>query len=69
MKLKRWLLKRKYKRLYVEIMQYDMYNCGHRTQLFVDSNYYDLCKKFNETADKLSAIDPACPVFRFDLGG
>ena len=35
--------------------------------LCISSKYYDCCKRFNETADRLSKLDEGCPKFRYDL--
>ena len=60
----KWALKKIYlKTIYV----FDSYDCGHKLLLHISSEYYNACKKFNETADKLSKIDNSCPKFRFDL--
>jgi len=67
MHLLKLILKSKLKRLYIRIQTYDNYNCGHAMQLMVDTSYFNLCKKFNKVADKLSKIDKDCPSFRYNL--
>jgi hypothetical protein len=61
------ILKRKYKNLYLQIQNYEGYDCGHQMMLTISSDYYRLVKSFNEVADKLSKIDKDCPEFRFEL--
>ena len=60
----KWKLKRTYLKTKYGFQDYD---CGHKMLLGISSKYYDLCVKFNETADKLSKIDDTCPAFRYDL--
>ena len=61
------ILKRKYKNLYLQIQNYEGYDCGHKLMLTISSDYYRLVKSFNKVADKLSKIDKDCPKFRFEL--
>ena len=61
------ILKTKYKNLYLQIQNYEGYDCGHKLMLTISSDYYRLVKSFNEVADKLSKIDKYCPKFRFEL--
>lgn len=63
-KIRKFLLKRKAKRLYKKIDGYPMYNCGHRMQMTLDGYYFNLIQKFNRTLDKLSEIDKNCPTGR-----
>ena len=66
--MKKKYLKWKFKRFYLKTKYgFKDYNCGHKTLLSVSSSYYDYCKRFNETADKLSKLDSDCPKFRYDL--
>ncbi len=69
--MKKWILKnrlkKRYKKLYLQIQNYDDYNCGHKMMLYASSDYYNLVESFNEVADKLSEIDKDCPTFRYKL--
>ena len=61
-------LKWKLKRLYLKIKYgFEDYDCGHKILLDISSRYYDLCVRFNETANKLSQLDKNCPKFRYEL--
>lgn len=61
-------LKWRLKRLYLKTKYgFDGYNCGHKMLLGISSEYYNTCKRFNQTADKLSKLDKSCPTFRYDL--
>ena len=64
--MKKVFLKWRYRRLYLRIQRYDMYDCGHAIQMQIDMRYYHLIVTFNYVADKLSEIDPDCPTFRFE---
>ncbi len=61
------ILKRRYKELYLDIQNYKGHNCGHKMMMTVSSEYYNLVRSFNETADELSKIDKDCPKFRFEI--
>ena len=66
--MKKAFLKWRIKRLYLKTKYgFDGYNCGHQMLLGISSDYYNACKKFNETAEKLSKIDSTCPKFRYEL--
>jgi hypothetical protein len=66
--MKKAYLKWKFKRLYLKTKYgFEDYNCGHKVLLGISSRYYDCCKRFNETAERLSKIDEGCPKFRYDL--
>ena len=66
--LKKAVLKSKYKKLYLKIKtDFNDYNCGHKMLLNISSDYYNTCKEFNNTADKLSKIDINVPKFRYEL--
>ena len=55
------------KRLYIKVQEYEMYDCGHKMQLCLDSHYFSLCEKFNLIQEKLSKLDDKCPNFKFEL--
>ena len=61
------ILKREYKNLYLQIQNYEGYDCGHQMMLTISSDYYRLVKSFNDVADKLAQIDKDLPEFRFEL--
>ena len=65
--MKKIYLKYKLKRLYIRIQKYPMHGCGLALQMAIDNRFYNLLKKFNETADKLTKLDPECPKFRYNL--
>ena len=64
--MKKELLKYQLKSIYIDIQKFD-YNCGHQMMCNISSDYYNLCKRFNETADKLSKVDSNCPLIRYEL--
>jgi len=43
----------------------DRYSCGSRVSETVNPRVYDLKNKANGMLDKLSKIDPRCPISRF----
>ena len=62
------ILKSKYKKLYLKAKTgFEDYSCGHEMLLNISSDYYNTCKEFNETAEKLSKIDNNLPKFRYEL--
>lgn len=66
--MRKFFLKRKLKSIYKQIaFGFEDYNCGHTLLSHMSSSYYNLCKKFNETADKLAKLDPDCPKHRYKL--
>ena len=66
--IKKSILKKKLKSIYKRIINdFQDYDCGHTLLLAMSIRYYELCEEFNQTADKLSKIDPDCPTFRWKL--
>ena len=66
--MKKAFLKLRLKKLYLKTKYgFKSYNCGHQMLLGISPDYYNSCKKFNETADRLSKIDSSCPKFRYEL--
>lgn len=64
-RIKKSYLKWKFKRIYLKIQAYDMYDCGISMQTYMDSRFQGLLDSYNETADALAKIDPAVPEFRY----
>lgn len=66
--MKKWFLKRKLKIIYKKLIyDFENYDCGHTLLCTISADYYNLCLKFNVTADKLSKIDDNCPKFKYTL--
>jgi hypothetical protein len=66
--MKKWYLKRKLKRIYIKLQtDYEYLDCGHSLACHMSRSYYNLCLKYNKTADKLSKLDSNCPKFRWKL--
>ena len=64
--MRKAFLKNRLKIIYLDIQKFD-YGCGHQMLCNISSDYYNLCKRFNETADELSKIDENCPSMRYKL--
>lgn len=66
--MKKILLKNQLRRIYSTIRDgFQDYDCGHELLCHISSDYYNLCKSFNETADELAKIDSNVPSFRYKL--
>jgi hypothetical protein len=61
------VLKYRYKKLYLKILNFEGYDCGHTMMCTLSSEYYNLSVSFNRVADKLSKIDKNCPSFRYEV--
>lgn len=61
-------LKAKLKRTYLSIRKKEgSYSCGTTLMNYISAEITELKTLFNQTADKLSEIDPECPKFRYEL--